>query len=122
MTFGPHSVSHPILSRTSDEQSKFEIQESWRRLRAETSAVCPVFCYPNGKPDDYGDREIHAARGVGLAGAVSTEPGYVTGRDFSSENPNARFRLPRMSWPERHQHQVQIVSGIERAKLMLRRS
>jgi peptidoglycan/xylan/chitin deacetylase (PgdA/CDA1 family) len=122
VTFGPHSVSHPILSRTSDEQSVYEIEESWRRVRAETSGACPVFCYPNGQPGDFQEREISTARAIGLLGAVATHPGYVTRFDFSFHNPDGRFRLPRMPWPERHQHLVQIVSGIERAKLILRGS
>ena len=48
MTFGPHTVTHPILSRVSDEQSRWELTESWRRLGEEASQPVPVFCYPNG--------------------------------------------------------------------------
>ena len=49
-TFGPHTVTHRILSLAPDEDCQWEIQESYRRLRQETDAWVPVFCYPNGEP------------------------------------------------------------------------
>src|SRR5882724_4240087 len=49
-TFGPHTVTHPILALTNDATCNWEIQESYRRVRQETDACVPVLCYPNGQP------------------------------------------------------------------------
>jgi peptidoglycan/xylan/chitin deacetylase (PgdA/CDA1 family) len=57
MSFGPHTVTHPILSRTTDEQARGEIAGSWTRLQEEALKPVPVFCYPNGGWDDFGRRE-----------------------------------------------------------------
>ena len=48
VTFGPHTVTHPILSLATDQACRWEIEESYRRVRQETDAWVPVFCYPNG--------------------------------------------------------------------------
>ena len=41
-TFGPHTVTHPILALTNDATCNWEIQESYRRVRQETDASVPV--------------------------------------------------------------------------------
>jgi peptidoglycan/xylan/chitin deacetylase (PgdA/CDA1 family) len=111
---GPHTVSHPILSRLGPDQIAWEIRESWRRLKEECPSAIPVFCYPNGTPADYTRETIAAVRAAALDAAVTTEPGHVgrLGRD-----PDARYRLPRFSCPNDVPHLAQVVSGIERAKL-----
>lgn len=43
MTFGPHTVTHPILSRTTDAQANDEITESWKRVREELNSPVSVF-------------------------------------------------------------------------------
>jgi len=53
VAFGPHSVTHPILSRTGAAQSETEITGSWDRLQAECPNALPIFCYPNGQPGDF---------------------------------------------------------------------
>jgi len=49
MSFGPHTITHPLLSRTPDAQSRHEIAGSWNRLRAQAANPVPVWCYPNGR-------------------------------------------------------------------------
>jgi peptidoglycan/xylan/chitin deacetylase (PgdA/CDA1 family) len=78
MTFGPHTVTHPILSRVSDEQSRWELTESWRRLSEEARSPVPVFCYPNGGPTDYSDREIRTLEEMRFLGAVVGSAGFVS--------------------------------------------
>lgn len=120
-TFGPHSVSHPVLSRTGAEQSRFEIAESWRRVSAEAGdAAVPVFCYPSGDRGDFGVREQEAVAELGLRAAVSTRPGYASPREFSGDDRSARFRLPRLSYSDDHMTFVQVASRVERAKLAIR--
>ena len=121
MTFGPHTVAHPILSRTTHDAMNYEITESWARLRAETRSPVPIFCYPNGGWDDFGDREIAALRRLGFLGAVAAEPGYANALTFQGSEDN-RFRVQRFSFPDGLPHMIQYVSGVERFKQILRRS
>jgi peptidoglycan/xylan/chitin deacetylase (PgdA/CDA1 family) len=119
MTFGPHTVSHPILSRTSDEQSRFEIEESWRRLSTEVSRPVPVFCYPNGEREqDFGDREAGTLAKTRLRGAVVGGFGYATG-DEIRENHD-RYFVPRFPIPDNQVDLVQYISGLERVKARIR--
>lgn len=124
MSFGPHTVTHPILARTHDRQAETEITESWRRLREEAASPVPVFCYPNGKPGDYGLREYQILAKAGLIGAVVGRPGYVESREhLTTGTTDTRFQIPRFSWPEDVPTVAQYVSGLERLKgLLLGRS
>jgi len=120
MTFGPHTVTHPILSQTPDVQSEEELALSWRRLSAEVQRPVPVYCYPNGGPEDFGEREIDTLRRLGLKGAVVGEPGYATPRRFLS-GPEAPYRILRFDMPESLPHVLQCTAGIERLKSLLGR-
>jgi peptidoglycan/xylan/chitin deacetylase (PgdA/CDA1 family) len=115
MSFGPHTVSHPILSRTQADRARLEITESWRRLRAEARDPVPVFCYPNGDSADFGAREIALARELGFLGALTAEDGFADPVSFrkSEEGP---FRVKRMPFPEELPTLAQYVGGIERFK------
>lgn len=120
MRFGPHTVTHPILSRTDDEQSRRELTDSWARLRAEATQPTPVFCYPNGQWGDFGEREVTTLRELGLLGAVVGAPGYASVRRTSA-SPSAPFEVLRFSLPLDVLDLVQIVSGFERVKQILGR-
>jgi peptidoglycan/xylan/chitin deacetylase (PgdA/CDA1 family) len=120
MTFGPHTVSHPVLSTTSDEQTEFEIAESWRRLRAEVSTPVPIFCYPNGRARDFGDREIAVIRRMGLSGAVTGQPGELHPTDFR-KSTTMSYRVPRFPYSDSLPHVLQCVSGLEMVKSRIRR-
>jgi peptidoglycan/xylan/chitin deacetylase (PgdA/CDA1 family) len=121
MTFGPHTVTHPVLSTTSDEQAEFEITESWRRLNAEVSRPVPVFCYPNGRSRDFGEREIATMRSLGLWGAVTGEAGEIRPAQFrrSAATP---FRVPRFYFLDSLPYVLQCVSGLEMIKARIRRA
>jgi peptidoglycan/xylan/chitin deacetylase (PgdA/CDA1 family) len=122
---GPHTVTHPILSRVDPERAAEEITGSWQRLRSEIPDALPVFCYPNGDPGSFGVRETTLVRQLGLRAAMSTYQEYVTSRFFHEDIDAAllrdRFALPRFVLPATHAHLVQVVSGLERAKETLRR-
>lgn len=113
VTFGPHTVSHPILSKADDKHARAEICESWRRVRDETARAIPVFCYPNGDPDSYYTRDIDILKNEGIRAAVTSQPGYAT---LSSFQGDSVFTLPRYS----HTHEpidfIQQVTGFEAVK------
>lgn len=119
MAFGPHSVTHPVLSRTTPAAMTYEITESWSRLRAEARSPLPIFCYPNGGWDDFGAREMGALRQLGFLGAIASEPGYANGMAFRDGADN-RYRVQRFGFPDGLPHVIQYVSGVERIKQLLR--
>lgn len=87
--FGPHSMTHPILSTVSESVARAEIIGSWREIRAQCANPVPIFCYPNGTEGSFSGRDEALVREAGLIGAVS----YIRGRVSSPVNP---FRLPRL--------------------------
>jgi peptidoglycan/xylan/chitin deacetylase (PgdA/CDA1 family) len=119
MTFGPHTVTHPILSRVSDQQSHWELTESWRRLGEEARHPVPVFCYPNGGAADYSDREIATLTQMNFLGAVVGSAGFVSSGTTTARQPSL-FETRRFPFPDRISYLVQSVSGLERMKFMLR--
>ena len=118
VTFGPHTVTHPALSRTSDVQSAHEITESWARVQAETEAAVPVFCYPHGDPYTFGLREISTLTDAGFAGAVSASPGHL-GYSNPALNKQMRFAVPRFAYSEDSDF-LQAIGGVEEMKRVIR--
>jgi len=114
-TFGAHTVSHPILSRVGDAQSRAEIEGSLERLRAELARPVPVFCYPNGKAADFGAREQATLAELGLAGAVATERGYAAWSAVRRD-PLAAYAVSRFAYPVRPEEVLRYASGAERVR------
>lgn len=119
MSFGPHTVTHPVLSRVTDDRSRWELEESWSRLQSEAAAPVPVFCYPNGRPGDFSKREMTTLQRLGFLGAVVGWDGFVSARSTRLD-ANARFNVRRFPYPDDLPHLVQFVSGAECAKALLR--
>jgi len=120
-TFGPHSVTHPILGLTSEATCSWEIQESYRRVREETDACVPVFCYPNGQVRALGPHVLQAAQRSGVRAALTTEPGYVELNRVPPHDPLAQFALPRFPHPGDRGHLANIVTGMARLRTAVRR-
>jgi peptidoglycan/xylan/chitin deacetylase (PgdA/CDA1 family) len=120
MTFGPHTVTHPILSRVTDDASRRELEESWKRLRSEAARPVPIFCYPNGTWEDFGARETGALQTMGFLGAVVGVAGYADSDSFR-RSPGERFQVRRFPQPPDPAYLMQYVAGIERLKQLLRR-
>jgi polysaccharide deacetylase len=91
--FGPHSVSHPILRVLDDAYAAAEIRGSWERLQHELVAPLPVFCYPNGRFVDFGERDVRLVREAGCVGALTGEVGYANGASTDA------YRIARVPLP-----------------------
>lgn len=91
MQMGAHTVSHPILEQTTDQQAVWEIAGSKAALESRLAEPVSLFAYPNGKPDvDYSARHVGMVRDAGFVAAVSTARGAA--------GPNADpFQLPRFT-------------------------
>ena len=119
MTFGPHTLTHPILSQTPDAQSREELTGSWQRLTEELRQPDPVFCYPNGGSEDFGMREIDTLRASGMIGAVVGAPGYLDATRFRS-SPSAPYLVERFGLPDALPVMAQYAAGVERLKQLVR--
>lgn len=73
MSFGSHTVTHPLFM-TDDAQSERELTVAWQRVCAEAKSPVPIFCYPNGLPEDFGPREVATLTRLGFRGAVTALP------------------------------------------------
>jgi peptidoglycan/xylan/chitin deacetylase (PgdA/CDA1 family) len=71
VSFGAHTVTHPILARVGAERADYEIRRSRQRIQDEIGTVSSAFCYPNGETPDFGEREIAICRAAGFSGAVT---------------------------------------------------
>jgi len=123
ITFGAHTLSHPILSRECAEVSAREIAGSWERIQREVTRPMPVFCYSNGRPIDFGEREIRTVRELGLEAALAADAGYVHAKGTRryatltrlaepGETELDLFRIPRYSLPAIRPTRVRMVSGL----------
>ena len=119
ISFGPHTVTHPILSKIPAEQSEREITGSWQRLGAEVSRPVPILSYPGGEPTDFGEREITTMGQVGLLGAVTGVPGNLRSGCFD-ESADRWYRAPRNLYQDSLPSVLQVVSGMETLKAQLR--
>lgn len=78
ITIGPHTRSHPILSRTTPEQMQSEIKGSWDDLAREISNPLPLFAYPNGQAYAINEANQQAVKAAGLPGAFTMMAGHNT--------------------------------------------
>jgi peptidoglycan/xylan/chitin deacetylase (PgdA/CDA1 family) len=86
---GPHTANHLILSQVSVDMARKEIEESWRAVCQEVKNPLTVFCFPNGRPEDFNENCISIIKGLGLSAALTTQEAPV---DPHSDS----FRLPRL--------------------------
>jgi peptidoglycan/xylan/chitin deacetylase (PgdA/CDA1 family) len=70
--FGGHTVTHPYLSRLTEDQVKWEVSESKRRIESELQAPVSHFAYPNGREEDFAPWSKDVIRNAGYEAAVTT--------------------------------------------------
>lgn len=81
VTFGAHSMNHPILAALADPaELHYEIKACRTLLEQQLGCAVRTFAYPVGKPEDIGDEAIKVVREAGYACAVTTVYGYATAR------------------------------------------
>jgi peptidoglycan/xylan/chitin deacetylase (PgdA/CDA1 family) len=68
-----HTLSHPILPRTSDETCRREVTDSRTAVEALTGKPCVHFSFPNG---DYGERELAFVASAGYLSARTADIGW----------------------------------------------
>ena len=88
VSFGGHTLSHPILSKCDREVQQFELLTSKQRIEAEINEPCLMFAYPNGKQSDYTQDTTELLKQAGYMLAVTTESGY----DSVAAHDHYRFK------------------------------
>ncbi len=118
VAFGSHTVTHPIMSQLDDASARREIEDSWLRLRTETNAAVPAFCYPNGRPGDISPRKPSILRALGFDIALTTTTGHASVSAWHS-SPEAPFLVPRFGYNGNPALFKQVVTGVLRARLAM---
>jgi len=111
--FAPHSITHNIVSKLTDESVEKEIQGSWQTLKKELANPLKVFCYPRGCTTDFGSREIEILKKNQFLGATTTNPECV---DLSKDPQRQIFNLPRLALPDSITDLIQYSTWIEHFK------
>lgn len=91
ITFGSHTCSHPILSRLPEPEIEREVRLSKAVMEQELDTDIDLFCYPNGKSEDFSENVVSVLRNNGFRAAVTT----ICGHNLKgAEDP---YRLKRVS-------------------------
>jgi len=72
VSFGAHTVTHPILSRVSAERARWEIVESKREIEKQIGVTVSTFAYPNGRIGDFDASTKETLKAEGFQSAVTT--------------------------------------------------
>jgi peptidoglycan/xylan/chitin deacetylase (PgdA/CDA1 family) len=89
MEIGSHTVSHPILSSITDQESWNELTLSKSQIEKGIGRNVRCFCYPNGMTEDYRPSQVQQVERAGYDCSVIAQFGMV--------NRNSdRYRLPRI--------------------------
>jgi len=86
---GSHTVTHPILSSITDEESWQELTGSRRQIEEGMGRKASSFCFPNGMPGDFRPTQVQQIADAGYACSVVASFGLV-------DNGADPFRLPRL--------------------------
>lgn len=94
VSFGSHTVSHPILSRLSRDQMRVQIVDSCTDIHRHLGERPQVFAYPNGGKDDFNEVTKDLLQEAGYICAVTT----IFGANSHGQDP---FELRRgQPWEE----------------------
>jgi hypothetical protein len=73
VTLAPHSHTHPMMNRITDETIRAEVKQSWAVLAREIGReILPVFAYPSGQVDT---KVVQLLRDEGIRIAFTTQRG-----------------------------------------------
>ena len=112
VSFGAHTARHVTLSAESDEIARQELEESTRAIRRRLQRPSSVFCYPTGRFQDYGPREVRFVKQLGYRGALASEPGYC----FRDGHRDSVYHLLRFTFPDQILDFKDIVLQLQRLR------
>ena len=95
ISFGAHTVTHPILSRLSTDKARAEIYESKEIIEEKLGTPVKTFAYPNGNKEDFNEATKNILKDAGYICALTTIFG-------TNENGQDLFELRRGGPWEEH--------------------
>jgi len=95
ISFGAHSVTHPILTRIPLERARWEITQSKKDIEDKTGKTVTAFAYPNGI---YNNDIINIVKEADFNCAVAVNPGNLIG---SKTNPYILNRICAVDNPDK---------------------
>lgn len=113
VTFGAHTVTHPLLARLTGDALAREIEGARDRCTAMLGVAPKYFAYPFGQPHEVGAEAPLAVARAGFAAAFTTTPSTLKERSVGD-----RFRLPRIMLTRRSQNLASVdayLSGLTEA-------
>jgi peptidoglycan/xylan/chitin deacetylase (PgdA/CDA1 family) len=93
VSFGAHTMTHPVVSRLTEEELYWEVGESKRILEDRLQRPILDFAFPFGKIDECGDAAVACLARFGFRSAATT----IEGLNRAATNP---FALRRVSFCE----------------------
>jgi peptidoglycan/xylan/chitin deacetylase (PgdA/CDA1 family) len=90
IAFGAHTHTHCILENETLERRQKEIISSVDKVSQWTDRPAPLFSYPNGQREDFGEVDKQALRAKGIIAAVSG----ILGSNTSGDDPLELKRYP----------------------------
>lgn len=75
VSFGTHTMTHPVVSRLRNSELQWELGESKRLLEERLQRRVLDFAFPFGKAEECGDAALDILAGLGYRSAVTTEAG-----------------------------------------------
>lgn len=88
ISFGAHTVTHPILTRLPSEEAREEICNSKKNVEERLGKPCTLFAYPDG---DFNAEIVELVRESGFTAAVTGSPKLLNNKR------NDLLLLPRIS-------------------------
>lgn len=110
VTFGAHTVSHPMLAKHDAATARREMADGRTRIEAELNRPVTHLSYPVGDPTSAGARDFAIARDLDFATAMTTRPGHL----FAGHAAHLHA-LPRVSVNGHHQTEAALsalLSGV----------
>jgi peptidoglycan/xylan/chitin deacetylase (PgdA/CDA1 family) len=89
MEIGSHTVTHPILSSVTDEESFAELTRSRAQIEDGIGRSVRSFCFPNGMPGDFRPSQVRQVAEAGYDCSVIAQFGMVS-------NSSDRYQMPRI--------------------------
>lgn len=79
ISFGAHTMNHPVLAYLTDlAETQYEVEECRALLERQLGHAVHIFAYPLGKPEHIGDQALRVVQQAGYDWAVTTIRGFNT--------------------------------------------
>ncbi len=92
ISFGAHTITHPILTNIPPEEAEREITGSKRAIERALGRRVSSFCYPNGYSCDFNRKIKRLVKDAGFECAAS----YIPGKNSIYSDPYELKRIPIM--------------------------